>query len=77
MGITLVLASILLFGILNLAPGGPFDARSPRAYSGPDYLDAQQADRLGQAVHERYLIWVSDVLHGSLGDRGRSRAVNR
>ena len=27
MGITLVLASFLLFGILNLAPGGPFDAR--------------------------------------------------
>ena len=40
MGITLVLASMLLFGILNLAPGGPFDARIAASHiQDTGYLD--------------------------------------
>src|SRR5437764_5885559 len=70
MGITLVLASVVLFGILNLAPGGPFDARIAAAHiQDTTYLDRlNKLIGLDKPLHERYLIWVSGVLHGDLGD---------
>jgi len=81
MGITLVLASVLLFGILNLAPGGPFDARIAAAH----IQDSGYLDRLNhligpdKPVHERYLDWVGNVLHGNLGESwtmARGQTVN-
>ncbi len=81
MGITLVLASVLLFGILNLAPGGPFDARIAAAHiQDPGYLDRlNHLIGLDKPVHERYLDWVGNVLHGNLGESwtmARGQTVN-
>jgi peptide/nickel transport system permease protein len=69
MGITLVLASVLLFAILNLAPGGPFDARIAAGHiQDPGYLDRlNKLIGLDKPIHERYLIWLNNVIHGSLG----------
>jgi peptide/nickel transport system permease protein len=81
MGITLVLASILLFGILNLAPGGPFDARIAAAH----IQDAGYLDRLNHLIgldkplYQRYLDWVGAVIHGNLGESwtiARGQSVN-
>src|SRR5690242_14027961 len=81
MGITLVLASVLLFGILNLAPGGPFDARIASAH----IQDTAYLERLNKLIgldkplYERYLDWVGGVLHGDLGSSwtiARGQPVN-
>src|ERR1700704_796785 len=82
MAITLVLASMLLFGILNLAPGGPFDARIASAHiQDTTYLDRlNKLIGLDKPVHERYLIWVGGVVQGNLGDSwtiARGQSVNR
>jgi peptide/nickel transport system permease protein len=81
MGITLVLASILLFAILNLAPGGPFDAIIARGHiQDPTYLDRlNKMIGLDKPIHERYLTWVGNVLQGSLGESwtiARGQPVN-
>src|SRR5437660_1407029 len=81
MAVTLVLASILLFGILNLAPGGPFDARIASAHiQDINYLERlNKLIGLDKPIHERYLIWVSGVLHGNLGESwtiARGQPVN-
>ena len=81
MGVTLVLASILLFGILNLAPGGPFDARIASAHiQDPTYLERlNKLIGLDKPIHERYLLWVNGVLHGNLGESwtiARGQPVN-
>jgi peptide/nickel transport system permease protein len=79
--VTLVLASMLLFGILNLAPGGPFDAQvSANRIQDPTYLQRLNAlIGLDKPVHERYLIWVQGVLRGDLGSSwtvARGQPVN-
>src|ERR1051326_267175 len=81
MGITLVLASMLLFGILNLAPGGPFDARIASAHiQDPAYLDRlNHLIGLDKHLHERDLTRVWNVLQGNLGDSwtiARGQSVN-
>jgi peptide/nickel transport system permease protein len=81
MGITLVLASVLLFGILNLAPGGPFDARIAASHiQDPGYLDRlNHLIGLDKPIHERYLSWIGNVLRGNLGDSwtmARGQTVN-
>src|SRR5260370_42581503 len=81
MGIALMLASVLLFGILNLAPGGPFDARIASAHiQDPGYLDRlNHLIGLDKPIHERYLIWIGNVLRGNLGDSwtmARGQSVN-
>ena len=50
---------MLLFGILNLAPGGPFDARIAAAHiQDTTYLDRlNKLIGLDKPVHERYLSW--------------------
>jgi peptide/nickel transport system permease protein len=81
MAITLVLASVLLFGILNLAPGGPFDARvAANHIQDPTYLERlNKLIGLDKPVHERYIEWVKDVLRGDLGESwtiARGQSVN-
>ncbi len=81
MGITLVLASVLLFGILNLAPGGPFDAQIAQGHvQDPTYLERlNKMIGLDKPLHERYLTWIGNVIHGSLGDSwsiARGQPVN-
>jgi peptide/nickel transport system permease protein len=81
MAVTLVLASGLLFGILNLAPGGPFDAQvANNRIQDPTYLERlNKLIGLDKPLHERYLNWVRDVLHGDLGQSwtiARGQSVN-
>ena len=81
MVITLVLASMLLFGILNLAPGGPLDARvAANRVQDPSYLQKlNKLIGLDKPVHERYIEWVKNVLHGDLGESwaiARGQSVN-
>src|SRR4051812_7976408 len=81
MAITLILASVLLFGILNLAPGGPFDARvAANHIQDPTYLDKlNKLIGLDKPVHERYIDWVKGVLRGDLGESwtiARGQSVN-
>jgi peptide/nickel transport system permease protein len=81
MAVTLVLASGLLFGILNLAPGGPFDAQvANNRIQDPTYLERlNKLIGLDKPLHERYLNWVKDVLRGDLGQSwtiARGQSVN-
>jgi peptide/nickel transport system permease protein len=81
MAVTLVLASVLLFAILNLAPGGPFDARIASSHiQDTGYLDRlNHLIGLDKPIHERYLDWVGNVLHGNLGESwtiARGQSVN-
>src|ERR687885_36915 len=81
MAVTLVLASMLLFGILNLAPGGPFDARIASSHiQDTTYLQRLNSlIGLDKPIHERYLSWVGGVLHGNLGESwtiARGQKVN-
>lgn len=82
MAVTFVLASVLLFGILNLAPGGPFDARIAASHiQDTTYLDKlNKLIGLDKPIHERYLTWVTGVIHGDLGDSwtiARGQSVNK
>jgi peptide/nickel transport system permease protein len=82
MAVTLVLASMLLFGILNLAPGGPFDARIAAAHiQDTSYLERlNKLIGLDKPVHERYIDWLGGVLHGNLGESwtiARGQPVNQ
>jgi peptide/nickel transport system permease protein len=81
MVVTFALASVLLFGILNLAPGGPFDARVAASHiQDPTYLDRlNKLIGLDKPVHERYIDWVRGVLRGDLGESwtiARGQSVN-
>src|SRR5438445_9384616 len=81
MGVTPVLASVLLFGILNLPPGGPFDARiAASPIQDTTYLERlNKMIGLDKPMHEQYLNWVGNVLHGSLGESwniARGQQVN-
>src|SRR4051812_45397434 len=64
---TLILASVLIFGIVALAPGDPVRAKLGTEAT-PEQVAAERA-RLGldQSVPLRYLVWLSDVLHLNLG----------
>jgi peptide/nickel transport system permease protein len=82
MGVTLVLASALLFGILNLAPGGPFDATvASHHIQDPTYLEKlNKLIGLDKPIHERYLTWIGGVLRGDLGESwaiARGFSVNK
>lgn len=71
---TLGLASIMIFAIIQLAPGDP--ARMMLGTQATAEEVALERTRLGldQPVPMRYLIWVGDVLRFNLG---RSQATNR
>jgi peptide/nickel transport system permease protein len=82
MAITMVLASVLLFGILNLAPGGPFDARvAANRIQDPTYIEKlNKLIGLDKPVHERYIEWVKGVIRGDLGESwtiARGQSVNK
>jgi peptide/nickel transport system permease protein len=67
--VLLVFISALIFIILQLVPGGPFDALR---FSNPK-ITAAHIERLNallglnKPIHERYLDWLSNVLRGHWG----------
>jgi ABC-type dipeptide/oligopeptide/nickel transport system permease component len=64
---TLALASVLIFGIVTLAPGDPVRMKIGLEAT-PQQVAAERA-RLGldQPLPVRYLVWLSDVAHLNLG----------
>ena len=74
--VTIWLVATLTFFLMNLVPGGPF--LSEKAVS-PKALEALEAKYgLDKPLHEQYLTYMKDALHGDFGDslkqRGRTVA---
>jgi len=66
----LLFISILIFGILQLVPGGPLDQL---AFNNPKITPEQLQNLekllgLDRPAYERYFVWLGNVLHGDLGD---------
>lgn len=68
MGILLVLISVLIFGLLQLAPGGPFDRllADPKV-SPADIERLNKLIGLDKPVHERYALWLWNALRFDWG----------
>jgi peptide/nickel transport system permease protein len=67
--VLLLLISVLVFGLLQLVPGGPFDQllASPRVSA----LDIERLNRfigLDRPLHERYLTWVTRAMRFDWGE---------
>lgn len=66
---TLLLASFITFAVVNLLPGSVVEARladaPQRSSADSDALRHQLG--LDRPVHERYIIWVGDLVRGDLG----------
>ena len=61
----MIVVTIVTFSLMNLIPGGPFlSEKSPS----PEVLASMNAKYgLDRPLHEQYLTWVSDLLHGDMG----------
>jgi peptide/nickel transport system permease protein len=66
----LFIVSMIVFGMLNLAPGGPMAAYERRAVGlSPEDLDRVRRQLgLDDPVHIQYLKWMRQVLQGDLGE---------
>lgn len=68
--VVLLFISALIYFILNLVPGGPFDMLRLSAR----LITQAHIDRLNsllgldKPVHERYFLWLQNVLRGNFGD---------
>ncbi|MCB0070653.1 MAG: ABC transporter permease [Caldilineaceae bacterium] len=71
----LIVISIIVFGMISLAPGGPMSAFEENPNLSPEDL-ARLEEQLGldQPVHERYLRWAGRIV---VGDWGYSNASRR
>ncbi len=73
----LLVISFLAFGLVRLAPGGPFDKE--RAPASPEIQRALEAKfHLDEPVWKQYLRYLGDLLHGDLGPslKYRNHTVN-
>jgi len=62
----LLIISMVAFGLMRLAPGGPFDKE--RAPASPEIERNLKAKyHLDKPIHQQYLIWLSGVLKGDFG----------
>ena len=71
----LVVISIIVFGLISLAPGGPTSAfeENPNL-TAEDIARLEAQLGLDKPVHERYLAWASRII---VGDWGYSNATRR
>jgi peptide/nickel transport system permease protein len=71
---TLILVSMLIFGLQQLLPGDPAKilAGEEQDPAVVEYL--RQKLHLDQPLPVRYAYWVGGVLHGDLGESIRSRS---
>jgi len=68
LAITLMLASMAIYGAMFLAPGSPLAFLTRGRTMSPEELDAIAAQyHLNEPVWRQYLYWLSGVLHGDLG----------
>lgn len=71
MGVLLVFVTGLIYSVLNLFPGGPFDAilfaGDPREVDPKDVARLEELLGLHRPPHERYFDWLLDTLRGDWG----------
>jgi len=71
---TILLLSILIFGLQQLMPGDPALILAGEERGDPQVLAQIRAElRLDRPIHEQYLYWAGRVLHGDLGFSWRIR----
>jgi oligopeptide transport system permease protein len=72
----LFVVSVITFGLMHLAPGGPWDREKRLSASVVARLNAKYG--LDLPWHQQYINWVTDLLQGDLGPSYRytSRTVN-
>ncbi len=63
---TLALLLTLVFFVLRLAPGGPFD--SERAFPPEVQAAIAQHYHLDQSIPAQFLLWTKDLLSGNMGE---------
>lgn len=70
----LILVTIVLFGLLQVTPGGPLDAMFPPDSPVSAQARAEMAHALGldRPIPVQYLAWLWQLLHGNLGYRSDS-----
>ena len=63
----IVVVSMLVFAMMDMMPGDPIELLTDRKVSDEvkDKMRAQYG--LDLPLHERYIKWVSDALHGDFG----------
>ena len=69
----IIVVSMLVFAMMDLMPGDPVELLTDRKVSDEvkDKMRAQYG--LNLPLHERYIKWVSDALHGDFGTSLRSK----
>jgi peptide/nickel transport system permease protein len=71
---TLIGMTMLVFAIINLVPGGPFDHLRLDNDIRPQDIERLEAHLgLDQPLHLRYFAWLSHVARGDLGESFRNR----
>lgn len=73
MSLVLVLASALIFLVLHVSPGGPFDQIAfGKGQRGQEYLEnMNRLLGLDKPLHIRYVDWAWRTLHGDFGESWR------
>ena len=73
MVLVLVLASVAIFLILHVSPGGPFDElANGKGLRGAEYLEKMnRLLGLDQPLHIRYIKWVGKIVQGDFGESWR------
>lgn len=73
-GILLVIVvSILVFAMLDLMPGDPINIMTDRKVSEEVKEQLRIEYHLDLPLHQRYVIWVKDALHGNFGKSIKSK----
>src|SRR6266567_166083 len=72
----LFVVSVITFGMMHLAPGGPWDREKRISQAVQDRLNAKYG--LDLPWHQQYINWVTDLVRFDLGPSYRytSRTVN-
>ncbi len=67
--VTLLLVSALVFGLIHLAPGAPPGAADEgiRSLGAEATAELRALYHLDRPLHERYVLWLSDLSRGDLG----------
>ncbi len=69
---TMVIVSMLVFGLIRMAPGDPAAMRMGREAAKPENLPKLEALReemgLTKPIPVQYLYWIEDLVHGDFGD---------
>jgi len=73
-GILLVfVVSLLVFAMLDLMPGDPINIMTDRKVSEEVKEQLRIEYHLNLPLHQRYIIWVKDALHGNFGKSIKSK----